>query len=726
MIFDPMLHFRRSALTQRMTINTKKSASRYGLIVILLLALFISAIFFYTRNNRINLLSENVNQLNSIESDYSQLDTCVLLLYKADNNCRLFEATGNSVYMKQFSNEIGRVSKILDTLQLRENTKAYSRNVKGLVEQKKAKVQIYLKLKQLTDSLFMINANIDTLKQRTFTKGMEIKQGRFKTMVIIDTIKPKVEVKEKGLFGRIADAFSRKKGKVDTSAVLVKKEITLDTSLSSRNYNKMQIKNINTYFRNLYAANRILKDNEIGILRINSRIINEIVFLLQNFKTSEIAYTSQTKKSIQYDLDNTFKSIDNIYFVIFGLLLTLVAIILFNLWKIYRNEGQLIDYGHRVSQYAQSKSRFLANMSHEIRTPLNSVIGFSEQLSQDNLSSQQKEQVEAIKTSSELLLDLVNDILDFSKYEVGKINFDKVAFAPADAINEVFNSIAIQASRKGLKLKKQISFNEGLTITGDSLRLKQVIMNLLSNAIKFTDKGSVTLKADMVAVSKKVGTLKIQVIDTGVGIEDKDAAVIFDEFSQVNYSTTKNTQKGTGLGLAICKRIVELQKGKIGLISVMGKGSNFTFEIPYELCDDVANKQKSLAITDVGHLVGKRILLVDDNKMNVLLAQTVIKKYSVITDTAYDGSEAHQLFIKNKYDLVLTDVQMPIMGGVELTRMIRADKDKAKAKVPVLGVTANVLEEDRDRYLAAGMNDLVLKPYSEKELIGKIASYITT
>ncbi len=707
-----------------MTINTKKSASRYGLIVILLLALFISAIFFYTRNNRIHLLSENVNQLNSIESDYSQLDTCVLLLYKADNNCRLFEATGNGAYMKQFSSEIGRVSKILDTLQFRENTQSYSKNVKGLVAQKKAKMQIYLKLKQLTDSLFLINANIDTLKQRTFTKGMEITQGRFKTMVVIDTIKPKVEVKEKGLFGRIAAAFSRKKGKVDTNAVLVKKEITLDTSLSSRNYNKMQIKNINTYFRNLYAANKILKDSEIGILRINSRIINEIVFLLQNFKTSEIALASQTKKSIQYNLDSTFKSIDKIYFIIFGLLLALVAIILFNLWKIYRNEGRLIDYGHRASQYAQSKSRFLANMSHEIRTPLNSVIGFSEQLSQDNLSSQQKEQVEAIKTSSELLLDLVNDILDFSKYEVGKINFDKVAFAPADAINEVFNSIAIQASRKGIQLEKQISFNAGLTIVGDSLRLKQVIMNLLSNAIKFTDKGSVTLKADMIAVSKKVGTLKIQVIDTGVGIEDKDAAVIFDEFSQVNYSTTKNTQKGTGLGLAICKRIVELQKGKIGLTSVMNKGSNFTFEIPYELCDEVASKQKSLAITDVGHLAGKRILLVDDNKMNVLLAQTVIKKYNVITDTAYDGSEAFQLFTKNNYDLILTDVQMPIMGGVELTRMIRADKDKVKSKVPVLGVTANVLEEDRDRYLAAGMNDLVLKPYSEKELIAKIVSYI--
>ncbi|RYX99882.1 hybrid sensor histidine kinase/response regulator, partial [bacterium] len=243
--------------------------------------------------------------------------------------------------------------------------------------------------------------------------------------------------------------------------------------------------------------------------------------------------------------------INKIYVFIFVLLLVLVSVILFNLWKIYRNENNLIDYGHKAAQYAQSKSRFLANMSHEIRTPLNSIIGFSEQLSQNELSNQQKEQINAIKTSSELLLDLVNDILDFSKYEVGKINFDKVSFAPADAINEVFNSIAVLASKKGLKFEKQIVFDPKINLLGDSLRLKQVIMNLLSNAIKFTDKGSVVLKADIISTSKKKGILKIQVIDTGAGIEDKDAAVIFDEFSQVNYSVTKNTQKGTGLGLAI-------------------------------------------------------------------------------------------------------------------------------------------------------------------------------
>ena len=250
-------------------------------------------------------------------------------------------------------------------------------------------------------------------------------------------------------------------------------------------------------------------------------------------------------------------------------------------------------------------------------------------------------------------------------------------------------------------------------------------MNLLSNAIKFTDQGSVTLKAEVVYTTKKQGFLKVQIIDTGIGIEEKDAGVIFDEFSQVNYSTTKNTQKGTGLGLAICKKIVELQGGKISLSSKINKGSNFTFEIPYEFCYDSANQRKSLVIADISHLAGKRILLVDDNKMNVLLAQTVVKKYKIVTDTAYDGAEAFQLFQQNHYDLILTDVQMPVMGGVELTRLIRSEKDKSKSNVPILGVTANVMEEDRDKYLASGMNALVLKPYSEKELIDKIADYIT-
>lgn len=232
------------------------------------------------------------------------------------------------------------------------------------------------------------------------------------------------------------------------------------------------------------------------------------------------------------------------------------------------------------------------------------------------------------------------------------------------------------------------------------------------------------LFAELVPVTKTKVSLKVKITDTGVGIEPSDAALIFDEFVQVTLSVSKNEQKGTGLGLAICKKIVELQNGKISVTSIFGKGSTFSFEIPYDVCDETASRKKTLAISNVAHLVGKKVLVVDDNKMNVLLAQTVLRKYEIITDTASDGLEAYQLFEKNKYDLVLTDIQMPIMGGVELTRMIRTNEVNGNSNVPILGVTANVLAEDSEVYLAAGMNDLVLKPYSEKDLVAKVAIQI--
>ena len=215
--------------------------------------------------------------------------------------------------------------------------------------------------------------------------------------------------------------------------------------------------------------------------------------------------------------------------------------------------------------------------------------------------------------------------------------------------------------------------------------------------------------------------MKVQVEDTGIGIAANDLEFIFDEFAQV-YSSTK---QGTGLGLAICKKIVELQGGKIDVTSVLGKGSVFSFEIPYEITRIKEEPAVSIEETPaIGKLAGKHILLVDDNKMNVLLAKTVLKKWGIGVDCAYDGKEALELFKKNDYDLILTDIQMPVMGGVELTHEVRYNGDFAKSRIPILGITAHVLQEDRDAYLKAGMNDLVLKPFLEQELMDKIAIYI--
>jgi len=403
-------------------------------------------------------------------------------------------------------------------------------------------------------------------------------------------------------------------------------------------------------------------------------------------------------------------------------LILIVSIIFYNLWRIYKNETELITTSDKAFEFALAKSRFLASMSHEIRTPLNSVIGFSEQLSQSKLNAEQAAQLTAIRSSSTMVLDLVNDILDFAKYETNKANFEKISFAPFKSINEVVDIIAIQAAQKDIELKSDISFEETVCILGDSLRLKQLLMNLLSNAIKFTERGSVKLKADLVvAPGGKQAILKVQVIDTGIGIEAINLAMIFDEFAQVNYLPSTFKPKGTGLGLAICKKIVECQDGEIKVVSELGRGSVFSFSIPYELCDEQLLENRAITAIDLTSLIGKRILLADDNRMNILLIRTVIGKYQITSDVAYDGQEAYNLFERNRYDLVLTDIQMPIMNGIALSKAIRLHVDLAKRDTTILGLTANVLPEDRTRYINAGMNDLVLKPFSEQELMEKIA-----
>lgn len=711
-----------------MSVTTPRNrATRYGLIIFLIITLFLCATFFYLRNTKGGQLNNDIEQLAQLREDYSQIDSCIVILYNADNSSRLYAATGDKKYIRDFFVKINYASNVLD--KLNSNTSFNSpENLKGLVEQKKIRTNLYLKLRHLTDSLIVSSTGIDTTKKRlNFDVTKEVTYKQFKTMVSIDTINQEQAVENKSFFRRVGDLFKRTdKGKVaDTSVKFVRSETKLDTSLQSKNFNDLQLKNMNNYFRNLYAANSLLKKNEIEILNINNRIIKELVSLLQEYKNKEKDFIAQSRSLIKVNIEGTFKSIDNIFLLSIGLLSLLVITIMYNLWKIYKNENELINYSQQASQYAISKSRFLANMSHEIRTPLNSVIGFSEQLGQSSLTDQQAEQVNAIRSSSVMLLDVVNDILDFSKYETGKVSFDKINFIPFDSINEVFNSITIQASKKGIAFKNEISFKDNICFSGDSLRLKQVVMNLLSNAIKFTNKGAVTLKADVVHYNKKNALLKIQIIDTGIGIAAEDVNMIFDEFAQVYYSSTKIKQKGTGLGLAICKKIVEFQGGQIGVTSEIGKGSTFSFEIPYETSSvDSVLASKNVTKVNGEGLEGKKVLLADDNKMNILLAQTVLKKYKLVIDVAYDGKQAFELFKNNTYDLILTDIQMPEMGGVELTRTIRAYSDKSKINVPILGVTANVLQEDRKKYIESGINDLVLKPFSEKELIDKINEYV--
>lgn len=703
----------------------KRSPFRYFLIVFLILILSLFAFFQYLRNVKIGSLKENVAELIQLQEDYSRIDSCIYILYKAENNSRLYTVTGNKEYIREFSSQIQRVSAYV--ADLKSESEQNRARFKWLAAQKQVQTENYVKLRKLTDSLVLGFLKLGLMEKKEGPKlAFPSVKPPHKEVLKVDTIKRKAAPKRK-FFGRIADAFSGKNRR-DSSITIVKTEVhkagNEQLVRDIKAYNERQLKGIRKYYSNLYDNSNKLRTEEKSILLLNSRLIAEIVSILQSYKKEEMDFIMKSKGAMAGELESEFRSLDSIAVINGVLLISLIAVIMYNIVKMFKHEKVLVGLNKRSAQDAYSKSRFLANMSHEIRTPLNSIIGFSEQLGSSDLNKEQADQIKAIQSSSEMLLEVVNEILDFSKFEVGKINFEHAVFSPWDEISEVFSSMNVLAENKNIGLINKMTLDKGVLLMGDRFRLKQVVMNLLTNAIKFTSNGQVTLKAQLLAEGKKQGILKVQVEDTGIGMAKSDLDLIFDEFAQIN-SPARITQQGTGLGLAICKKIVELQNGEIKVTSVQGKGSVFTFEIPYEIAEKKKEeKTETKPTSSPGKLEGKRVLLVDDNKMNVLLAQTILKKWNIAYDSAYDGKEALELFKKNHYDLVLTDIQMPIMGGVELTHEIRYNGDFSKSGVPILGVTAHVMQENRDIYLKAGMNDLVLKPFLEKQLIDQISKYI--
>jgi len=642
----------------------------------------------------------------------------------------MYVVSGDRKYYNQFVSEIKEISLIMDAIENQNrNEKAISKeSFNNLIQQKKLRTAQFIGLKRLSDSLINFSIEVDEHVDKINPNSKLFTVRQFKSIVKIDTIKPSVAAQPKRkFFGRIIAAISDKgtKGADSSKSTLVKTLITADTSSASTAYNKKQLKAINDYYLNLYKINQRIKNKEKELLDVNHKLIVNIVNGLRQYKSSEKKYYAYEQKLVAVSTFSTLDNLDKFTVMLLVLAAGLLLFVFYTIYNLYRNEQALIDYSNKAALYALSKSRFLANMSHEIRTPLNSIVGFSEQLTKVRLENEQQEQVSAIRNSSIMLLDVVNDILDFSKYETGKVALEEIPFSPYTAISDVFDSMKIQADKKKIGFLMEMPIDKDVFILGDPLRLKQVVMNLLSNAIKFTTVGEVVLKASLIRRGEKQALLKVSVTDTGMGINQLDQKIIFDEFAQVYYSSTKEKQQGTGLGLAICKKIVEFQNGTISVSSEEKKGSVFSFELPFEITGKVKTQESNLAIKikDADILQGKRVLLADDNMLNILLASTILKKYKVSFDAAYNGLEAYELFNDNDYDLILTDIQMPEMGGIELTRKIRNNENLLKRNIPILGVTANVMQEDRKKYLESGMNELVLKPFLERELVEKMIQF---
>jgi signal transduction histidine kinase/DNA-binding response OmpR family regulator len=466
------------------------------------------------------------------------------------------------------------------------------------------------------------------------------------------------------------------------------------------------------------ALQEVLTDKGIVLMDTIRRLTNEMI--------------QYENESFQDTFDIEVSSGDNtIDIIILGnvvaLLFLIIALFILNhdIKHRIRVEGELQIAKQAAEDANKIQEQFLANMSHEIRTPMNAVVGMSNLILQSELQPKQLEYMKAIKQSSDNLLIIINDILDFSKIRAGKIEIECIDFRLSDLLQGLYNTFKFKVEEKNLQFIHNIDTSLPDVILGDPVRLNQIFINLIGNAIKFTEVGSITIECLLLNKNADSVTIQFNIKDTGIGINENKLSTIFESFSQATSDTTRK-YGGTGLGLTISKQLIEIQGGEIEVKSTLNVGTTFGFHLTFTIGSETNLKDFKIQKVNTTNLKGIKILLVEDNLFNQVVAvdtlNLLIKNLEI--DIAENGKIALDKVSKKQYDILLMDVHMPYLDGYETTKAIRSS-GTSYSEVPIMAMTASATTEEVQKCYKSGMNDCIAKPFDPNVLMQKISALLS-
>lgn len=713
------------------------------------LTIIILIVSGYITYHSFTMLVNSVETLSKPDHKLIRLNHMITDISETERNLRSYILSDDETYLKSYETKLDSIKSNLNKLKAESS---------GEPDQLVKLDSIGILLKAKYDAL----DELGTLQKRSTSfssvalrriKDTPLDSGKFDTtlttytetirhiqpvpeVVIEDDEISKPESEEKGLFNAIKNLFSSKKEEdvpevisddsVGNEEFYTETKVTVDTSIVAISKTDTVVANIRKILSDMQkkekALNRLLTSKQLEILEQDRLIMDKLRVLLTGLETAEIFNAEQQTKAAKKIAGKFSYTILGIG--IFGLLVGTLFILLI-IHDINRSNYlkiQLEKAKEKAEHLAKVKEEFLSNMSHEIRTPLNAILGFTEQLLMSPLQKKQNDYLQSVHQSSTHLLSTVNDILDYSKIEAGKLTIEKIPFKLRSVIKEVHSLLKLKADERQLAFHYFVDEDCPKGLVGDPFRLKQILFNLIGNALKFTDKGSVSIicKCQASFISPKKKIISIAIKDTGIGIGKDKISKIFDDFQQADSSTTRE-YGGTGLGLTISKKLAKLQNGVLEVESEEGKGSTFTIIIPYEICDveDSDVEEKKLLIPE-GILDNLNVLVIDDDVVNLLLLNTILNKYKAISIQAKNGFEGLAILEREKFDLIITDIQMPKMSGFEFAEKVRADKTNLNASTPIFALSAHVSARETAEAKRTGITRILSKPYKETELLNQI------